>query len=162
MMGGRAGSPDLSLPGHVAVVACAVGSVVGVEERRDPGLASRGGGAAPRQPKAEDGLGGSGGARRAGPDPAQGAAGAPDRQPGYAAALAPPHGHEEMDPAQGPGTPAAAQRAGRADRPAGPGQPPLGRGPDPGRAAPPRAPDRRGHHPQDTALPPDTAPDGAR
>jgi hypothetical protein len=65
-------------------------------------------------------------------------------------------------------------------RPRAPGRPPLagelaelivklardnpcsGRGPDPGRAAPPRPPDRRWHHPQDLALSPDTAPGSAR
>ena len=30
-MGDRAGSPDLSLPGHVAILACPVGPVLGVE-----------------------------------------------------------------------------------------------------------------------------------
>jgi hypothetical protein len=48
-------------------------------------------------------------ARRAGPDLAQGAAGAPDHHPGNTAALAPAHGHQEVGPAQGPGTPAAAR-----------------------------------------------------
>ena len=161
-MGGRAGSSDLSFPGRVAVMACGVSPVLGIEERRAPDSASRGGGVASAEPETEAGLGGSGGARRAGPDPAQGVAGAPDRHPGNAAALAPPHGHQEVDPAQGPGTPATGRRAGRADRQAGPGQPALGRGPGPRRATPPRAPDRRWHHPQDLALTPDTAPGSAR
>jgi hypothetical protein len=61
-------------------------------------------------------------------------------------------------------------------QPRAPGRPPLagelaelivqlardnprwGRGQGPGQAAPPRAPDRRGHHPQGSALAPDTAP----
>ena len=46
-------------------MACAVGPVLGVKERRDPDSASRGRGAAPRQPQTEDRLGGSGGARGA-------------------------------------------------------------------------------------------------
>jgi len=33
-----------------------------------------------------------------------GAAGAPDRHPGNTAGLAPPHAHQEMDPAQCPWT----------------------------------------------------------
>src|SRR5215469_15401698 len=82
------------------------GPVLGVEERRDPDPAPRGRGAPPRQPQAEDRLDGPGGARRASPDPAQSVASAPDRHPGHAAALAPAHGHQEVDPAQGPGTPA--------------------------------------------------------
>jgi hypothetical protein len=45
--------------------------------------------------------------RRTGPDTAQGTTSAPDRHPGNTAALAPAHGHQEMDPAQGSGTPAA-------------------------------------------------------
>jgi hypothetical protein len=61
-------------------------------------------GAAPQQPQAEDRVGGPGTARRAGPDPARGVASAPDRHPGNAAALAPAHGHQEVDSAQGPGT----------------------------------------------------------
>src|SRR5689334_16567818 len=98
-MGGRAGSPDLSLAGHAAVLACAVDPVLGVEERRDLDVASRGGGAAPRQPQAQDRLDGPGAARRAGPGPAHGAAGVPDRHPGNTPALAPPYGDQEMDPA---------------------------------------------------------------
>src|ERR1700749_2186509 len=84
-----------TFPGHTAVMAFAFGPVLGVKERRDPDSASRGRGAAPRQPQTEDRLGGSGGARLAGPDPAQGLAGAPDHHPGNTAALAPAHGHQE-------------------------------------------------------------------
>jgi hypothetical protein len=40
--------------------------------------------------------------------------------------------------------------------------PSWGRGQDPRRATPPRSPDRRWHHPQDPALPPDTAAGRAR
>jgi hypothetical protein len=60
-----------------------------------------------RRPQAKDRLGGPGTARRAGPDTAQGTTSAANRHPGNTAALAPAHGHQEMDPAQGSGTPAA-------------------------------------------------------
>jgi len=56
---------------------------------------------------------------------------------------------------------AAGQRTGRADRQAGPGQRSLGRGQDPGRATPPRAPDRRWDHPllRSHRIPPPAARD---
>ena len=61
-----------------------------------------------------------------------------------------------------PGRPPLAGELAEADRQAGPGQPQLGCGAGARRAAPPRAPDRRWHDPQDLALAPDTAPGRAR
>ncbi len=75
----------------------------------------------------------------------------PDRDPGHAAALAPPHGRSEVAPAQTIGTPADPGRARRVDPAAGAGEPALGSGTHPGRAAPARAPGRGLHHPQDPA-----------
>jgi hypothetical protein len=60
-------------------------------------------------PKPRMDLDGPGAIRRAGRDPAHGATDAQDRHPGNTAALAPAHGHQEMGPAQGPGTPATGQ-----------------------------------------------------
>src|SRR6476659_5816359 len=56
MMRDRAGSSALPFHGPRAVLARASGSVVGVEERRDTGLAPRGRGTAPQKPEAADRL----------------------------------------------------------------------------------------------------------
>ena len=109
------------------------------------------------EPEAEARLDRPGRARGAVQAPAQDAARPPDRHPGHAAALAPPPGSEQVAPTEVAG-PATAQRRTRpADRHHGTGEPHLGRGPDPRRAAPARAPRRRGHDPQDPAHPPDPA-----
>src|SRR5690348_516702 len=56
-----------------------------------------------------------------------------------------------------PGRPADPGGARRADRAPGAGEHPVGRGQDPRRAAPARAPGSRFHHPQDPAHPPNPA-----
>jgi hypothetical protein len=94
---------------------------------------------------------------RVGPDPAEGAAGSPDRHPCDGAALAPPPAHREMAPAPSARPAAGQRRADRADRPPGNREPDLGRGPGPGRAAPPGPSRRSLHDPPDPARPPRTA-----
>src|SRR5581483_9870167 len=124
-----------------------------VAEQRD-----RRGTDAPGESRAGARLDRPGPARGAVPDAAQRAAPVPGRDPGNAAALAPPEGDQEVDPAPVTGTATARQRVRRADRPARQPEPDLGRRPHPGRATPPGTPDRRGHDPQDPAQPAHPAP----
>src|SRR5690348_15976954 len=80
--------------------------VLGSKGRRAARAAARGRRAGPRQCPAALVLDRAGRACRARPGLAEGAAGVPDRDPGHAAALAPPHGRGEMAPAPATGTPA--------------------------------------------------------
>jgi hypothetical protein len=157
MMGHRAGSSDLQVRCRGAVLAGAVGSVVGVEGHRDSGPAPGGRRAAPGEPQAAARVDRSGHARGVVPDAAEGLALAPGRDPWNVAALAPPHGDQEVDPAPVTGTATAREGTRRVDRPARQREPGLGCCPHPGRAAPPGTPDRRGHDPQDPAPPADPA-----
>jgi hypothetical protein len=68
----------------------------------------------------------SGQARGVVPDAAEGLALAPGRDPWNVAALAPPHGGQEVDPAPVTGTATARGRTRRADRPARQAEPGLG------------------------------------
>jgi hypothetical protein len=144
-MGHRAGSSDLPVRCRGAVLAGAAGPIVSVEERRNTGPPPGGRSAAPSEPQAAARVDRSGRTRGVVPDAAERLAPAPDRDPGNAAALAPPHGDQEVGPAPVTGTATARRRARRADRPPRQREPGLGRGPHPGRAAPPRTPDRSGH-----------------
>src|SRR3954451_1182456 len=157
MMCPRADTPDLQVRCRGTVLAGAAGPLIGVEERRNTGPAPGGRGVAPGEPQASAGVDRSCPPRSTVASAAERPAPAPDRDPGNAAALAQPHGDQEVDPAAATGTATARPRTCRADRPPRHREPDLGRGPDPGRAAPPRAPDRRGHDPQDPAPPPDPA-----
>lgn len=79
------------------------------------------------------------------PDAAQGVARTQDRYPGHTSAVASPHHHAQVDPTSTTGPSATTRRHRGADRPPGSGEPNLGRGPGPGRAAPARTPHRRAH-----------------
>ena len=162
MMGHRAGSSDLPVRCRGAVLAGAAGPIVGVEERRNTGPPPGGRSVAPGESEAAARVDRPGRARGVVPDAAERLAPAPDRDSGNAAALAPPHSDQEVDPAPVTGTATARRRTRRADRPPRQRKPGLGRCPHPGRTAPPRTPDRRGHDPQDPARPTDPAADRTR
>src|SRR5690348_8570530 len=106
MISARVCRAGLPAAGDRGVLARAAGAVVRVQRRGDTGTTARGRGAAPGQSQATFVLDRAGRACRARPGLAEGAAGLPDRDPGHAAALAPPHDRGEVEPAQATGTPA--------------------------------------------------------
>jgi len=157
MIGSHVCCADLPAARNRAVLAGAAGPVLVGQGRGATRAAARGGGAAPGEPQTASVLGRPGRARRARAVYAQWAAGPADRDSRHAAALAPPAGGGEVASAPFAGPPAATRRACSADRAPGPGEHPVGRGQDPGRAAPARAPGGGLHHPEDPARPPHPA-----
>jgi hypothetical protein len=143
MIGTHVCLPGLPAAGDRAVLARAAAPVLIVQGRGNTRAAPRGGRAAPDEPQTADVLDRPSSPRRAGQGHAQMPAGPADRNARHALALAPPLGGCQVAPAQAARTPAGTGRTRRADRAPGPGEHPVGRGQDPGRAAPARAQGRR-------------------
>src|SRR5689334_7824017 len=99
----RVRETGLPAAGDRGVVARAAGAVFLVQGRGDTRASARGRGVAPGDSQAASVLDRTGGAGRARPGPAERSARTADRDPGHAAALAPPHGRGEMAPAQATG-----------------------------------------------------------
>jgi hypothetical protein len=125
------------------------------QERRSTHPAPRDCGAAPSGDKTLPDLAGSGDLVRPDPSAPPPAADPSDRHPGYAAGLAPPPGHQELDLPQ-PVRPTTDQRRNPSPGAApGTGEPLLGASPNPRRTARARAPRGRRHDPPDPGRRPD-------